>query len=194
MEPLAEGLTREFKQVLSAAAERVPADGAGDHDPQRGADPRRVDARPHTGEYDPPVMGSRGRGMLSSSLLGSVSHYALNHSTVPVLIIHSPDEDARESEQDHGVAESVQAPQVALAVGGPAGVSKGGYELVTSRANSSSSVAAGSSHSPACTSEGCTIGAGGRRQPAEALRRRQRRDRPGARPPGDPGPEPPDAP
>jgi len=38
-----------------------------------------------TGRYDLVVMGSRGRGALSASLLGSVSHYALNHSDVPVL-------------------------------------------------------------------------------------------------------------
>lgn len=121
MEPLAEGLTREFKQVLSAAAERVPqtvpVTTILSEEPIRDALMHRL----HTGEHDLLVMGSRGRGMLSSSLLGSVSHYALNHSTVPVLIIHSPDEDARESEQDHGVAESVQAPQVAVAAGGPAG-------------------------------------------------------------------------
>ena len=48
------------------------------------------------GTYDLLVMGSRGRGALSSSVLGSVSHYALNHAGVPVLIIHAveprPDE------------------------------------------------------------------------------------------------------
>ena len=34
-------------------------------------------------------MGSRGRGALSASVLGSVSHYALNHAAVPVLIVHA---------------------------------------------------------------------------------------------------------
>ena len=37
-------------------------------------------------------MGSRGRGALSASLLGSVSHYALNRGHVPVLIIATDDE------------------------------------------------------------------------------------------------------
>ncbi len=44
--------------------------------------------------YDLVVMGSRGRGALSASFLGSVSHFALNHSHVPVLIVH--DENDRE--------------------------------------------------------------------------------------------------
>ena len=45
-----------------------------------------------TGDYDLLVMGSRGRGALSASVLGSVSHYALNHAQIPVLIIHTEDE------------------------------------------------------------------------------------------------------
>ena len=51
--------------------------------------------------HDLVVLGSRGRGAVRSTLLGSVSHYILHHSPVPVLIVH-----------DEGRGE-VEAPRVA---------------------------------------------------------------------------------
>ena len=103
IEPLANDLAAEAKAALKAAVDRVPASVPVTkiltHEPIREA----LMARLRTGQHDLVVMGSRGRGALTASLLGSVSHYALNHSQVPVLIIHTEDEAPRRQADDTAV-------------------------------------------------------------------------------------------
>jgi nucleotide-binding universal stress UspA family protein len=82
---------RDAHRVMCAAVERVPQSipvtKIVTHKPIRGALMRRI----KSGHHDLLVMGSRGRGGLKVSLLGSVSHYVLNHSPIPVLIAQAPD-------------------------------------------------------------------------------------------------------
>lgn len=89
VEPLADQLRHQAEAALAAAVERVPQSipvtTILSQKPIREALMERL----KTGRHDLLVIGSRGRGALSASVLGSVSHYALNHIGVPVLIIHS---------------------------------------------------------------------------------------------------------
>src|SRR5437870_8779710 len=56
--------------------------------------------RAEAADHDLIVMGSRGRGAVRSAFLGSVSHFVLNHTTVPVLIIHDGERESAVSEGD----------------------------------------------------------------------------------------------
>jgi nucleotide-binding universal stress UspA family protein len=86
--PLELELERESTETLCAAVNQVPKSlpvtKILTHEPIRVALIHRIAECDH----DLLIMGSRGRGGLAASLLGSVSHYALNHSPIPVLIVH----------------------------------------------------------------------------------------------------------
>jgi nucleotide-binding universal stress UspA family protein len=103
IESLAAEFETEAEQTLRAAADQVPPSipvtTVLSHKPIREALMERI----KTGHYDLLVMGSRGRGALTASVLGSVSHFALNHVEVPVLIVHTTDGLER-PEQDRQAA------------------------------------------------------------------------------------------
>lgn len=100
IERLTSDLADEATATLRAAVDRVPESIPVTRiltaEPIRDALMERIE----TGGHDLLVMGSRGRGALSASVLGSVSHYALNHSPIPVLIVHA-EEEARAAGAAH---------------------------------------------------------------------------------------------
>jgi nucleotide-binding universal stress UspA family protein len=108
--PPREELEREAQEIMRAAVaavpESVPVTTIVTHRPVRAALLEQIER----GHHDLLVVGSRGRGAIRSSLLGSVSHHALHHSPIPVLIVHA-DEPARKP------AKQVLAPE---REGGPA--------------------------------------------------------------------------
>ena len=75
--------------VLRSARDRVPGDipitTILTENPIRGALIEQI----KRGRHDLIVMGSRGRSAVRATLLGSVSHYVLNHSPIPALIVHA---------------------------------------------------------------------------------------------------------
>jgi nucleotide-binding universal stress UspA family protein len=82
-------LEKEAVDLMRRAVKRVPADVPVTTIISRKPIRQSLMSRLADSNFDLLVMGSRGRGALSASLLGSVSHYALNHSPIPVLIVHA---------------------------------------------------------------------------------------------------------
>ena len=103
-------LEREAVETMRRAVDRVPGDVPVttliSRRPIRSALMKAVAC----GDYDLLVMGSRGRRALAASLMGSVSHYALNHSPIPVLIVHADPEEAPWAKTGQAPASSPRRP------------------------------------------------------------------------------------
>jgi nucleotide-binding universal stress UspA family protein len=96
--PLPQVAVDEFVASVQGEAQAVADEARGTIPAEVHAEVLVVEAEPAialldqsvTGHHDLIVVGSRGRGDAESFLLGSVSHAVLNHSRVPVLIVHVP--------------------------------------------------------------------------------------------------------
>ena len=101
---LIEGAHVQAEAVIGQARDRVPAElpvtTELSEQPIRLALIRQL----KIGDHDLVVMGSRGRGTVRAALLGSVSHYVLHHSPVPVLIVHAERATAPQSLQPAAAA------------------------------------------------------------------------------------------
>jgi nucleotide-binding universal stress UspA family protein len=89
IEPMSKELEQEAKQTLCRAVDRVPdcipVTKILSEDPIRDA----LLEQTRSGRYDLVVLGTSGRRGVAASLRGSVSHYALHHCQVPVLIVRA---------------------------------------------------------------------------------------------------------
>jgi nucleotide-binding universal stress UspA family protein len=92
VEELREPLERQYRSMLEAAAEKVPDGISHTTVVAHGAAGPAIVQQLRSGDHDVIVIGSRGRGAVSSIVLGSVSQQVLHESPVPVLVTHAPDE------------------------------------------------------------------------------------------------------
>jgi nucleotide-binding universal stress UspA family protein len=98
-------LEAEAEEIVARASERVPDDVPVStiltREPIRVALAEEI----RDGDHDLVVMGSRGRGAVMAMALGSVSHYVVNHSPIPVLIVHADPESGQQALAPEAAAE-----------------------------------------------------------------------------------------
>jgi nucleotide-binding universal stress UspA family protein len=80
-----------LEHVLREAADQVPDDLPVTTRLVDGDPARELVRAARDGENDLIVMGSRGRGAVSSAVLGSVSNHVMREAGVPVIVLHPPD-------------------------------------------------------------------------------------------------------
>jgi nucleotide-binding universal stress UspA family protein len=88
------GIRADAKSLADETAASIPKELNADIRMVEGAAADAIIDQAETGKHDLIVVGSRGRGDTTSIVLGSVSHAVLNHSRVPVLIVHVPSVEA----------------------------------------------------------------------------------------------------
>jgi nucleotide-binding universal stress UspA family protein len=99
--PISEADLDSAAQQLLAEGETLVPDGIPVSGRTAGGHPGiELLKRAAAADHDLIVMGSRGRGAVRSAVLGSISHYVLNHATVPVLIVHDGSSESGESASD----------------------------------------------------------------------------------------------
>jgi nucleotide-binding universal stress UspA family protein len=89
--PTQDDADKEAQTTIRAAAARLADEMPVTTIVGQGAAAAAIIKHAAEGGHDLIVMGSRGRGGAAAALLGSVSHGVLNHSHVPVLIVHAED-------------------------------------------------------------------------------------------------------
>lgn len=86
---LNEETEREYQKLLDEAVSQVPQGVSATTRLVHGRPGDRILEQMEEGGHDLVVMGSRGRGNVSSLVLGSVSHQVLNAGPAAVLIVHA---------------------------------------------------------------------------------------------------------
>jgi nucleotide-binding universal stress UspA family protein len=94
-------LERESTEILRQAEMRVPKSVPVTTILSRAPIRQALQKATNSGRYDLVAMGSRGRGPVRAALLGSVSHYILNHSAIPVLIVPGDWASAAPTQPEH---------------------------------------------------------------------------------------------
>ena len=90
MRGLHEAEQQELDKALRTAADGVPDDLSVTTQLLDGDPARELLRVARDGDFDVIVMGSRGRGRMTTALLGSVSNRLMHDADVPVIVIHRP--------------------------------------------------------------------------------------------------------
>lgn len=87
---LTDAIKADARYVLDAAKATVPTELSVQASLIEGHPTQVILEAVQSGGYDLVAVGSRGRGGISALLLGSVTHSLIQHSPVPVLVVHLP--------------------------------------------------------------------------------------------------------